>query len=78
MAEYVVGGGDTSDVHVLKGIKGTQTAGAAADPTLEQDDLTAATAGDKRQEPLYRLTINGTTLSATIDRIAPYVGSYYA
>ena len=34
VAEYVVGGGDTSDVHVLKVIKGTQTAGAAADPTL--------------------------------------------
>lgn len=78
VAEYVVGGGATSDVHVLKVIKGTQTAGAASDPTLEQDDLTAATAGDKRQEPLYRLKLSGTSLSGTIDRLAGYVGSYYA
>lgn len=78
VAEYVVGGGATSDVHVLKVIKGTQTAGAAADPTLEQDDLITGTAGDKRQEPLYRLTLAGTTLSGTITRIADFVGSYYA
>lgn len=78
VAEYTVGGGATSDVHEMKVIKGTQTAGAASDPALEQDDLITGTAGDKRQEPLYRLTLSGTTLSGTITRIADYIGSYYA
>lgn len=78
VAEYTIGGGATSDVHILKVIKGTQTAGSAADPTLEQDSLITGTAGDKRQEPLYRLTLAGTTLSGTITRIADFVGSYYA
>ena len=78
VAEYVIGGGDTSDTHVLKIIKGTPAAGAAADPTLEQDSLITGTAGDKRQEPLYRLTLSGTTMSSTITRLADYVGSYYA
>ena len=78
VAEYVIGGGGTSDTHVLKVIKGTQTAGAASDPTLEQDDLITGTAGGKRQEPLFRLTLSGTTLSGTITRVAGYVGSYYA
>ncbi len=78
VSEYVIGGGATSDTHVLKIIKGTPEAGAATDPTLEQDSLITGTAGDKRQEPLYRLTLNGTTLSGTITRLADYVGSYYA
>lgn len=79
VAEYVVGGGGTSDTHVLKIVKGTQAASesAAVDPTLEQDDLTTATASDRRQEPLYRLKLSGTTLNATVERIAPYIGSYY-
>ena len=55
VAEYVIGGGATSDTHVLKVIKGTQTAGAATDPTLEQDSLITGTAGGKRQEPLLTL-----------------------
>ena len=74
----VIGGGATSDTHVLKVIKGTPASGAASDPTLEQDSLITGTAGDKRQEPLYRLTLSGTTLSGTITRLADYVGSYYA
>ena len=78
VAEYTIGGGAVSDVHILKVIKGTQTAGAASDPTLEQDSLITGTAGGKRQEPLYRLTLSGTTLSGTITRVAGYVGSYYA
>ena len=77
IAEYTVGGGATSDVHELKVLKGTQTAGVPADPALEQDDLITGTAGDKRQEALYRLTLSGTTLSGTITRLADYVGSYY-
>ena len=78
VAEYTIGGGAVSDVHILKVIKGTQTAGAASDPTLEQDDLITGTAGEKRQEPLFRLTLSGTTLSGTITRVADYIGSYYA
>ena len=49
VAEYTIGGGATSDVHILKVIKGTQTAGAASDPTLEQDDLITGTAGEKQE-----------------------------
>ena len=78
VAEYVIGGGATSDTHVLKVIKGTPASGAASDPTLEQDSLITGTAGDRRQEPLYRLTLSGTTLSGTITRLADFVGSYYA
>ena len=79
-AEYTIGGGATSDVHVLKVIKGTQNAveGSAVDPTLHQDSLITGTAGDKRQEALFRLKLNGTTLSGTITRVADYIGSYYA
>ena len=79
-AEYTIGGGATSDVHILKVIKGTQNAveGSVVDPTLIQGSLITGTAGDKRQEPLYRLTLSGVTLSGTITRIAEYVGSYYA
>ena len=78
VAEYVIGGGATSDTHVLKVIKGTPASGAATDPTLVQNSLITGTAGDKRQEPLYRLTLSGTTLSGTITRLADFVGSYYA
>ncbi|MGI6634175.1 MAG: hypothetical protein ACOX7B_03265 [Christensenellales bacterium] len=80
VAEYTVGGGSTSDTHVLKVIKGVQNASEASakDPVLEQDDLRTGVAGDVRQEPLYRIRISGTAMSATIDRIAPLVGSYYA
>lgn len=80
VAEYVIGGGATSDVHVLKVIKGTQNAteGLAVAPTLEQDDLITGTAGDIRQEALFQLALSGTTLSGTITRIADYIGSYYA
>lgn len=80
VAEYTIGGGATSDVHVLKVIKGTQNTveGSAVVPALEQDSLITGTAGDKRQEPLYMLALSGTTLSGTITRIAEYVGSYYA
>ncbi len=79
MAEYVIGGGSTSDVHELKIIKGTQSASeaGAVDPALVQDSLITGTAGNKRQEPLFRLSLSGTTLSGTITRVADYVGSYY-
>lgn len=80
VAEYVIGGGLTSDTHVIKIIKGTQTTteATAADPALVQDDLTTGSAGNKRQEPLYRLKISGTTLGVVVERIAPYIGGFYA
>ena len=79
-AEYVIGGGGTSDTHALVVVKGTQNAteGLAVDPTLDQDSLITGTASNRRQEPLYRLTLSGTTLSGMITRVADYVGSYYA
>lgn len=76
VAEFVRGGGATADAHVFKVISGTPaaSAGAAAYPSLTQNDLTAG--GSTRQEPLYGLLIEGTTLSATITRIAPLSGTY--
>lgn len=79
VAEYVVGGGSVSDSHELKVIKGAQNTveGSAADPALTKNDIRVASAGNIRQEPLYRLKINGTTLQVNIERIAPYVGGFY-
>jgi hypothetical protein len=79
-AEYTIGGGAVSDTHELVVVKGTPNAdeGSAVDPTLQQDSLITGTATDVRQEALYRLTLSGTTLSATITQVADYIGSYYA
>ena len=79
VAEYTIGGGATSDVHVIKVIKGMQNAteGLAVAPVLVQDSLITGTSSQKRQEPLFLLKLSGTTLSGTIERIADYVGSYY-
>lgn len=76
-AEFIRGGGDTADTHEFVVIKGTAAASssAAVDPTLTQDDL--AQSGSHRQEPLYRLNVNGTTLES-IERVANYVGNVYA
>lgn len=76
VAEFNRGGGDTADTHEFKIIKGTDagTEAAAEDPTLTQNDLISG--GNKRQEPLYRLYINGTTLAA-VERIANYIGPVY-
>lgn len=80
VAEYTIGGGLTSDTHVLKVIKGTQNASeaGATDPALTQDSLITGSAGNKRQEPLFRLRISGTSLGVDIERIAPYIGGFYA
>lgn len=79
VAEYTIGGGLTSDTHTIKVIKGAQatTESGAADPALTKDSLIAGGAGKKRQEVLYRLKINGTTLAVDIERIAPYIGGFY-
>lgn len=76
VAEFIRGGGDVADTHMFRVIEGTDAAteGDAADPALVQDDLT--TGGSTRQEALYRLRINGTTLTA-VERIASYVGNVY-
>lgn len=76
VADFTRGGGDTADTLVFRIVKGTNatSAGAAADPTLTQNDLTSG--GSRRQEALYRLIINGTTL-VTIERVANYIGNVY-
>ena len=76
VADFTRGGGSSADVFEFKVIKGTNatSAAAAADPSITQDNLT--TGGSHRQEILYRLIINGTSLS-TITRVAPYIGNVY-
>ena len=75
VADFSRGGGETADIYLFRIVKGTATAGTAADPALTQNDLSAG--GSKRQEALYRINISGTNIGA-IERIAPYVGNYYA
>lgn len=77
VAEFTRGGGDVSDAHVFKVIKGSDssTESGAVDPDLTQNDL--STGGSVRQEALYRIYISGTTISR-VERVAPYVGNVYA
>lgn len=72
VAEFNRGGGATNDTLVFKVLKGSPGAG---DPALQNDDLGAG--GTQRQEALYRLKIVGTALDE-IERVAPYVGNFYA
>jgi hypothetical protein len=76
VAHFVRGGGSVADKHYFEVVTGTPAASlaSAADPQLTQNDL--ASGGSERQEALYRITISGLNISA-IDRVAPYVGSYY-
>lgn len=76
VADFTRGGGATADTFEFVIVKGTNatSAGAAVDPSLTQNDLTAG--GSRRQEALYRLIINGTTLSS-IERVANYIGNVY-
>ena len=76
VAEFIRGGGDAADQHVLRVIQGADSAteSGATDPVLTQDDLAAG--GTTRQEALSRLRINGTTLAA-VERVADYVGNVY-
>lgn len=77
VAEFTRGGGSAADEHIFKLIPGVASASesTALLPTLIQNDLGAG--GAKRQEALYRITMDGATLSS-ITRVAPYVGSFYA
>lgn len=76
VAEFTRGGGNVADQFVFKIIKGTESAteSEAVDPVLTQDDLISG--GSLRQEALYRLKINGETLTA-VERVANYVGNVY-
>lgn len=76
VADFIRGGGDTPDTHVFRVLTGTDasSAAAAADPTLIQTNL--GEGGAQRQEALYRLIINGTTLAA-VERVADFVGNVY-
>jgi len=77
VADFTRGGGATADTHVFVVVAGTPAATevGASLPALTQDELGAG--GARRQEPLFSILMNGTSLS-TITRIAEYVGSYYA
>ena len=76
IAEFIRGGGNVADQFSFKVVKGTEAAteSEAVDPTLTQEDLTVG--GGTRQEALYRLTINGETLTS-VTRVANYVGNIY-
>ena len=76
VAEFLRGGGDVADTHVFRVVKGTEspTEAGALDPELTQDDLSQG--GSQRQEALYRILVNGTTL-AGVQRVAPLVGNIY-
>lgn len=76
VAEFVRGGDEVSDQHVIKVLRGTTAASEAAaqPPTLVQNDLSAG--GSFRQEPIYLVLLNGTTI-ASIVRVADFVGNYY-
>jgi hypothetical protein len=77
VADFTRGGGEVADTLIFTVIKGTPatSAEAATDPELITSDLSAG--GTRRQEAIYRLSINGSTL-ASITRVAPYVGNFYA
>ena len=76
VADFVRGGGNVADTFEFKIVKGTNatSAASAVDPSLTQDDLTQG--GSHRQETLYRVVLNGTTISA-VERVAPYIGNVY-
>lgn len=76
VADFTRGGGENADTHVFKVLKGTAAASqsAAALPTLTQENL--GSGGSRRQEAIFQININGLSI-ASIERVAPYVGSFY-
>ena len=76
VAHFVRGGGESPDTHVFEIVKGTEAASAAAaeDPTLIQNDLAAG--GAERQEPVWRILIAGTSITA-VERATNYAGNVY-
>lgn len=76
VAHFIRGGGATADQHYFEVVTGTPASSlsAAADPDLIQGNL--ASGGSENQEALYRVIISGLSITG-IERVAPYVGSYY-
>lgn len=76
VSHFTRGGGTTPDSNVIEVVKGTEasTAATAADPTLTQNDLT--TGGSERQEPIWRVVLEGTSITA-IERVAVNIGNVY-
>lgn len=73
VAELVKGGGGGGiDTLQLKVIKGTSTSGTPIDPTLTQQDVNGT--GMTRQEALYRIKIDGVTLT-TIEALSETIGN---
>ena len=71
-AEFVRnGGGAGIDTLQFRVIKGSATTGTPSEPTLTQQDINGT--GTTRQEALWKLTLAGTTLSATITAKATYI-----
>ena len=77
ISEFVRGGGsvaDTLEFKVLQGVEASSLAEAQR-PTLVQNDIAAG--GAQRQEALYEVVISGTTITE-VNRVADYIGSFYA
>lgn len=76
VADFTRGGGDTADTHVFRVIKGTpaSSAAAAAVPEVSQDDLRSG--GNRRQEILYQINIDGLSIGS-IERVSNYIGNVY-
>lgn len=77
VSEFNRGGGDAADTLEFKVVQGTEASSLndAQRPTLTQNNIAAG--GAKRQEALYEVVISGTTITE-VNRIADYIGSFYA
>lgn len=77
ISEFVRGGGSVADTLQFKVIQGAEASSLAEAqrPALTQDNIAAG--GATRQEALYEVVVNGTTITE-VNRIANYVGSFYA
>ena len=74
VAELVKNGGGTGvDTLEFKVIKGASTSGTPADPALTQQDVNAS-AGTTCQEALYRVKLDGVTIT-TIEAVASLIGN---
>ena len=76
-SEFIRGGGSVADTLQFKVIAGEEASSLAEAqrPSLTQDSIAAG--GSTRQEALYEVIISGTTITA-VNRVADYVGSFYA
>ena len=77
VSDFTRGGGDTADTLVFAVVQGTEASSLndAQRPTLTQNNIAAG--GARRQEALYEVVISGTTITE-VNRIADYIGSFYA